>query len=241
MLNSKELQEIRSYLLEKKLPIDLVIEVNEHFICQIQQVQSTEDVCFHEAFEKVKSTWFSDLRLYWNKSLDLEDSSDFIRKAKKEINLFYLKQSIPLSIIGLVSVFLVAMKCSPSIFSLYLTLLVGVPVVFIIISYLRNYKLFNLPKKYPNYILTIHQYYLSGIFVLGSAVINMLNSTWSSPERTRDFFIIHNISDLSFRLLFALLLLMVIFIGISFSYISQKKYLQQLKAVQPFLKYLQQV
>ena len=39
MLSETQLTEIRNYLLSKKLPIDILIEVNDHFVSQINDLQ----------------------------------------------------------------------------------------------------------------------------------------------------------------------------------------------------------
>ena len=57
MLNELQLKEIRNYLLSKKLPIDILIEVNDHFVSQITDLQREENLGFEEAFEKVKNNW----------------------------------------------------------------------------------------------------------------------------------------------------------------------------------------
>ena len=44
-----QLTEIRNYLLSKKLPIDILIEVNDHFISQISDLQREENLSFEEA------------------------------------------------------------------------------------------------------------------------------------------------------------------------------------------------
>ena len=46
MLSETQLSEIRNYLLSKKLPIDILIEVNDHFISQISDLQREENLGF---------------------------------------------------------------------------------------------------------------------------------------------------------------------------------------------------
>jgi hypothetical protein len=52
MITETQLTEIRNYLLAKKLPIDILIEVNDHFVSQILDLQREENLGFEEAFEK---------------------------------------------------------------------------------------------------------------------------------------------------------------------------------------------
>ena len=51
MFTETQITEIRNYLLSKKLPIDILIEVNDHFISQISDLQREENLGFEEAFE----------------------------------------------------------------------------------------------------------------------------------------------------------------------------------------------
>ena len=85
MLSETQLTEIRNYLLSKKLPIDILIEVNDHFISQISDVQREENLSFEEAFEKVKDDWKEELTLSWNGSIDLSDTNTFIRDVRHQL------------------------------------------------------------------------------------------------------------------------------------------------------------
>ena len=62
-MTETQLTEIRNYLLSKKLPIDILIEVNDHFVSQINDLQREENLSFEEAFEKVKDDWKEELTL----------------------------------------------------------------------------------------------------------------------------------------------------------------------------------
>ena len=70
-MTETQLSEIRNYLLSKKLPIDILIEVNDHFVSQISDLQREENLSFEEAFEKSKENWKEELTLSWNGSIDL--------------------------------------------------------------------------------------------------------------------------------------------------------------------------
>ena len=61
-MTESQLTEIRNYLLSKKLPIDILIEVNDHFVSQISDLQREENLSFEEAFEKTKENWKEELK-----------------------------------------------------------------------------------------------------------------------------------------------------------------------------------
>ena len=98
-----QLTEIRNYLLAKKLPIDILIEVNDHIVSQILDIQREENLGFEEAFEKTKLSWDKELKPYYKGDWDLQDKSKLLRTINK--NNFYslAKKSLAytLSIIAL--------------------------------------------------------------------------------------------------------------------------------------------
>ena len=85
MLTETHLTEIRNYLLSKKLPIDILIEVNDHFISQINDLQKKENLNFEEAFEKVKESWKEEITPYWKGDWDLENRNRLVRNLEKNI------------------------------------------------------------------------------------------------------------------------------------------------------------
>ena len=57
MITKEQNIEITKFLLSKKLPIDLLLEVKDHFVSQINDLQREENLDFAEAFEKTKLKW----------------------------------------------------------------------------------------------------------------------------------------------------------------------------------------
>ena len=84
-MNESQLTEIRNYLLSKKLPIDILIEVNDHFVSQITDLQREENLSFEEAFEKTKENWKEEL----NFNTIYSNNSDvaLLKKIKQRQNL----------------------------------------------------------------------------------------------------------------------------------------------------------
>ncbi|MGS0747894.1 hypothetical protein [Halpernia sp. GG3] len=54
MLKEQQETEIRNYLLSKKLPIHILIEVQDHFISQIKNLEFDKNLQFPEAFKESK-------------------------------------------------------------------------------------------------------------------------------------------------------------------------------------------
>ncbi len=62
MISDAQSLEIRRFLLDKNLPIDILLEVQDHFTNQVQDIMCNEKVSFESAFEKVKEIWKPDLK-----------------------------------------------------------------------------------------------------------------------------------------------------------------------------------
>jgi len=52
-MTSEQQSQIREYLLSRNLPIDLLMEVQDHFMTQIAELQKQE-LTFEQAFKKTK-------------------------------------------------------------------------------------------------------------------------------------------------------------------------------------------
>lgn len=63
MITDTQLSEIRNYLKSKSLPLDLFVEVSDHFMEQIDYKINFENKTFDEAFEEVQLLWSKDLKL----------------------------------------------------------------------------------------------------------------------------------------------------------------------------------
>src|SRR5690606_42026754 len=83
VMTEEQLAEIRNYLLTKKLAIDVLMEVNDHFISQMMELQK-QGQTFEEAFTINKHTWEKELKPYWSGGLDIEHKSDLMRRIRRE-------------------------------------------------------------------------------------------------------------------------------------------------------------
>jgi len=56
-------KEIREYLLSKKLPLDILVELEDHFVMQISELMNKKSISFLEAFIQVKLNWRYELEM----------------------------------------------------------------------------------------------------------------------------------------------------------------------------------
>lgn len=63
MVTQEQRKQISLYLLSKNLPMDLVIEIHDHMV---EQMENMEYADFDSAFKEVKEAWKEELTLQWN-------------------------------------------------------------------------------------------------------------------------------------------------------------------------------
>ena len=97
-----QLTQIRNYLLERKLPLDILLEVQDHFVSQINDLQKEENLSFDEALTKTKNSWQNELKPYWDGELDLQNRSKLLRNINRNNFWMLTKKStlyaVPISI-----------------------------------------------------------------------------------------------------------------------------------------------
>lgn len=103
MITELQSADIKEYLLSKKLPLDLYLEVSDHFTEQIQAKIDFENKNFEEAFTEVQQLWSKDLAIkkslkYWWKPKTVLEFKTIAETEKKFILKSLLFFAIPFSI-----------------------------------------------------------------------------------------------------------------------------------------------
>ena len=141
-----QLIEIRNYLLAKKLPIDILIEVNDHFISQINDLQKEENLSFEEAFEKVKESWKEELT--FEAVLMGTSQVKFLTKIKRKQNLDFFLFALKIFATILISSFLISNFGNVNIFIYFFSAILILSFSTPLIIKMMNYKNFELSRKY---------------------------------------------------------------------------------------------
>lgn len=235
-MNENEMTQIREYLLDKKLPIDILIEVQDHFAAQIQDLQHSANMNFDEAFIHTKRSWHEELKPYWKGGLNLEEVSDFMRRMRRQHDLSNLnaaaKGSLAFGVLILAGTCLLPAGYTGGFVAILMSLLV----FFAVAHYIRHRKNFRLSKQYEKYVLTMHQHSVFIFFIIMAPFLNVVSSLLSKPDQYQDFLFFQTHWAESLFVWCTLLLLPG---GVFFSLSAQRNYLRQIEKVKPFLKYLQ--
>ena len=239
MITELQLTEIRNYLLSKKLPIDILIEVNDHFVSQINDLQREENLSYEDAFEKTKESWKDELKIEF--SFFGDNESKIIKRIKKKQNIEFLTKTLKIYLPFLISSFLLANFSNINIFKIFNTsIFIAVLVIPIIIQF-YYFKDFQLAKNYKKNQLNTMQ----SINSFGSiAIMYIFLFSKDLLKKSEQFFYIisgnyRRILDIDQRnaTLLCVMIYLIIFWFI-FLILKQISFIKKVKEVKPFLKQL---
>ena len=236
MISAEEILKVSNYLLSKKLPLDILMEVEDHFLAQISELMEKDFLDFETAFSKVKILWSKELSFpKYNIQFNLNDTTYFVRKINNDLFWSVMKKSLMYSILFLLVFLMPCYMISVESFGyfglIFLILIFTLP----LINYLKHRKDFKLVKQYDNYILTFYQNYVvlavSGMSFFIQILLRFKNTiSYLLFEFTNG-----NFSWIALIGVFGCF--GFIFCSV-FTILSQKKYLHQINIVKPYLKYL---
>lgn len=220
--------EIRQYLLSKKLPVDLLMEVEDHFISQINEVRAEKNLSFDEAFNVAIISWYDDLKLSWDGNWSLEDTSVLIKKSTRQKLYPILKKSFVAAVLCQAVMILFYSTVPFNIFRISFGILILLIMVFPLIIYIKEKKYFDLPKKYKNIRLSAYQDLVTVFFILP------MSSGWLFRfvfEVNDGFLDLNFMKGIAVNLLFAFF-----FFFEATIIIAQQKYLLMIKNIVPYLQ-----
>lgn len=220
--------EIRQYLLSKKLPVDLLMEVEDHFISQINEVRAEKNLSFDEAFNVAIISWYDDLKLSWDGNWSLEDTSVLIKKSMRQKLYPILKKSFVVAVLCQAVMILCYSTVPFNVFRISFGILILLIMVFPLIIYIKEKKYFDLPKKYKNIRLSAYQDLVTVFFILP------MSSGWLFRfvfEVNDGFLDLNFMKGIAVNLLFAFF-----FFFEATIIIAQQKYLEMIKNIVPYLQ-----
>lgn len=100
-MNKEQLDLIRDYLIFQKLPLDILLEVEDHMSSQILDLQKNEDLSFDEAFLKTQKLWESEFKMTSYSIFYSEEIPVIVKKIVKAKYNKILKKSFFYALISL--------------------------------------------------------------------------------------------------------------------------------------------
>lgn len=100
MISKEQEQQITDYLILHRLPLDILLEVKDHMISQVLDIQTNDALSFDEAFHKTQKMWESEFKMTNYSVFYTEQIPVIVKKIVKTRYDNILKKSIFLGLIS---------------------------------------------------------------------------------------------------------------------------------------------
>ena len=230
MIIEQQESEIRNYLLSKKLPIDILIEVNDHFVSQINDLQREENLSFKDAFEKTKNDWKNELKLRFN-LLSFNYTTKFEGRIIRKFLTTVLLKSLGLLVLLFVLNTIIFKNFNKDFSENYLLTLFWLGFTLSIVLIIMNYKLIkscnsNYQKRvsiYQNYFVR----FLNSGFVIIAINIFIFNNQFEKIFETHEKILNMDFSNINKHYIVSNIFILFLFTGI-FNLMEYKKVYKKL-------------
>ena len=229
-MTESQLTEIRNYLLSKKLPIDILIEVNDHIVSQISDLQREENLSFKDAFEKTKNEWKYELKLRFN-LLSFNYTTKFENKIIQKFITTVLLKSLGLLVLLFVLNTIIFKNFNKDFSENYLLTLFWLGFTLSIVLIIMNYKLIkscnsNYQKRvsiYQNYFVR----FLNSGFVIIVINIFIFNNQFEKIFEAHEKILNMDFSNINKHYIVSNIFILFLFTGI-FNLMEYKKVYKKL-------------
>jgi len=237
MITEAQENKITDYLVAQELSLDILVEIRDHMMSQISDIQFNENISFEEAFLKVKESWNGEFKMV-NYLLFYPTKIPFIAKRiiqEKYSGLF--KKSLMVGVLAFaVNLLLIFMAGNQEVYKILFRLLNGSFVLTTLLIWIFNYKIWKYIKadfKYRGKCLyTMYQQNL-GLMVIGAS--SMSQVALKSGDYAYQFFRQQNYTDIV-GVLMTLILPFVLQVALSFAIFNFLEHRKNLIKMQEFLK-----
>lgn len=228
---------VTDYLVAQELSLDILVEIRDHMISQILDIQCSENISFEEAFLRVKESWSREFKMV-NYLLFYPTKIPLI--AKRIIREKYrgiFKKSLMIAVLAFViNLLLIFMAGNQEEYKLFFRLLNGSFVLTTILIWIFNYKIWKYIKadfKYKGKCLyTMYQQNLGLMVVCASS---MTQVALKSGDYAYQFFRQQNYTDVV-GILITLILPFVLQTALAFAVLNFIEHKKNLLKMQEFLK-----
>ncbi|MFS4473851.1 hypothetical protein [Chryseobacterium sp. T20] len=237
MMTEAQENRITDYLVAQELSLDILVEIRDHMISQILDIQSHENINFEEAFSKVKESWKGEFTMV-NYLLFYPTKIPLIAKRiiqEKYSGLF--KKSLMVAVLAFViNLLLIFMAGNQEEYKLFFRLLNGSFVVTTLLIWIFNYKIWKYIKadfKYKGKCLyTMYQQNL-GLMVV--CATSMTQVALKSGDYAYQFFGQQNYTDVV-GVLMTLIIPFVLQTALTFAVLNFIEHKKNLVKMLEFLK-----
>ncbi|KAA0129106.1 hypothetical protein FY557_05955 [Chryseobacterium sp. SN22] len=144
MFSEQQEQAVTDYLILHKLPLDILLEVKDHMISQVAEIQAEENKSFEEAFHQTQKLWESEFRMTKYPVFYAEEIPVIVKKIVKTRNTHLLKKSLLIGLVSLaISFVLIYLANDVDQYTDLFRIQNGLFIVIPVIVWAINYKMLN--------------------------------------------------------------------------------------------------
>lgn len=181
MITSAEEKQIDEYLILNKLPLDILLEVRDHMISQISDLQMHENLSFEQSFFKTKIAWKDEFKLTTYTFFSFEHIPLIFKKIIKTNYQRIFRKAFLIAVISFVlNVVLIFLSPTEETFKILFKMHNAVFIIVPILLLVGNYKIWKYLKgnfKYRGKIFySMYQQNLGLIIVSITTMIQVINN-----------------------------------------------------------------
>lgn len=236
MISSEEKLQVENYLIWKKLPLDILLEVKDHMISQIEDCMNDERISFEKAFSRVELSWRGSFSLtkYWmfygNDKIPL-----IVKKILKEKYYQIFKKAFVFALISfIINIFLIFyarnVEQYKTFFHLQNALFVAVPTLILALNF-RMLKYIRADFKFKGRIF--YTMYQKNVGLLAISTISMVQVAMKEGKYAYWFLRTDNYTQIVFTFLTFIIPMLVqwlVVFGIM-NFLEHKKTLKNITAI----------
>lgn len=237
MITVEQENKITDYLVVQQLSLDILVEIRDHMISQITDLQYKENISFEEAFLQIKESWSGEFKLV-NYLLFYPTTIPLIAKRiiqEKYAGLFRKSLMIGLLALG-INLFLIFIAKNQEIYNTLFKLLNGSFLLGSVLILVFNYKIWKYLKadfKYKG--KSLYTMYQQNIGLLVVCASSMAQVVMKNGDYAYQFFREHNHSEV-FLTLVTLILPFILQTALVFAVLNFIEHKKNLVKMQEFLK-----
>lgn len=147
-MTKEQEKEITDYLMLHRLPLDILLEVKDHMISQVADIQTEENLNFQEAFHKTQKLWESEFKMTKYSVFYSEEIPVIVKKIAKARYNNILKRSLLLGLISFaVNILLIFLANNEEVYSTLFKIQNGLFVLFTFGVWFFNRKIWKYVKQ----------------------------------------------------------------------------------------------
>lgn len=187
--------QITQYLVDKKLPLDILLEVQDHMMDQVNNLVSDKGISEESALQEVKDVWSKDLKLEINfLPFSLRKQAHLVNQIARRNYLRILSKSLMI-LLGIFAVSTLVTLYLPTMAISFFTFLYAIIGAFgLSVAFIERKLIKTTKRDYPQNI-SVYQRMKGNMLLIGSFYVLLVN-LWNVGSGSNKLSVIYGINTL---------------------------------------------